>query len=270
MSNPIITDIATVAAEVEKADAQAIAALSHHKGPTIAVWNQSTVLTDEQIIPVVAALQIQASRDFAKAWGLDATLVFVPKANTPGAGWQLVVLDDSTQAGALGFHDVTVDGLPIGKVFAKTDLTAGSSWSVTMSHELLEMLGDPGINLTAFSENQNGGGRLYAYEVGDAPEADENGYLINGVLVSDFVFPSWFEPFWAPNSTQFDYQKKITAPFQLLPGGYIGYYDVASGNGWQQLTADKNPNTLRQSRGAVGSRRDRRRTPRDQWTKSTK
>jgi len=50
-----------------------------------------------------------------------------------------VILDDSDQAGALGYHDLTSDGLPIGKVFAASDLKAGTSWTVTASHELLEM-----------------------------------------------------------------------------------------------------------------------------------
>ena len=34
---------------------------------------------------------------------------------------------------------------------------------------------------------------------------------------------------------QFDGQQKITKPFELLPGGYIGYFDLNSASGWQQL-----------------------------------
>ncbi|OHX36701.1 hypothetical protein BJL95_02150 [Methylomonas sp. LWB] len=221
----------------------------------VAVINASTVVKDEDFAKTVAALQIQVSRDFAPVWGIDATLRALSKQEKPTAHeWWLAILDDSDQAGALGYHDLTSTGLPIGKVFAKTDLHYGDAWSVTASHELLEMLADPTINLTVFDES-NRGGRLYAYEVCDACEADKFGYKINNILVSDFVFPSWFESFWKPNTTQFCYSNKITKPFQLLKGGYIGIYDINSGNGWTQLTAEK---VNHRARPPVGSRRERR------------
>jgi len=121
---------------------------------TVSIFNDSTALTDADVQPVVAALQRQVSEHFAPAWGIDATLAFVPKGQQPRAGsWWLVVLDDTDQAGALGYHDTTPDGLPMGKVFAKTDLDNHLSWSVTVSHELLEMLGDPDVNLTPFVQD---------------------------------------------------------------------------------------------------------------------
>lgn len=243
---------------------------------TISFINASTAVTDDEAKQVMDALQIQVSRDFAPVWGVDASLIFVPSGISPAPGtWWLTVLDNSDQAGALGYHDITPDGLPIGKIFAGTDKAIGSSWSVTASHELLEMLGDPDINLTVLVDNI-----LYAYEVGDAVEADELGYLINGVLVSDFVFPSWFETFRKPG-TQFDFGGHVAAPLQLLPGGYIGYLDITSGQGWQQRTAEvaatntgsdhvlRNMAALRKMRAPVGSRRERRRTPKESWTAST-
>jgi len=39
---------------------------------------------------------------------------------------------------------VTSEGTPLGKVFAGLDLRSASSWTVTLSHELLEILTDPG------------------------------------------------------------------------------------------------------------------------------
>ncbi|MFD6352309.1 hypothetical protein [Nocardia tengchongensis] len=231
----------------------------------IAVWNRSTVLTDAQVSAVVPALQTQVHRDWAPAWGSDADLTFVASHDTPPAGaWWLVILDDSDQATALGYHDLTPDGLPQGKVFAHSDIKFGYTWTVTASHELLEMLGDPDINLAAYVYTGTTLNRLYAYEVADACEADRYGYQIDGVLVSDFVFPSWFESFRKQGGTQFDFGGHITAPFELLPGGYIGVFDIRSGSGWHQLTAESTP--LHYSmRARVGSRRERRRTPRDQW-----
>lgn len=234
----------------------------------ISIINASTVVADSDVKPVVDALQQQVTNDFYPAWGVDAQLTFVPTGSTPPAGsWWLSILDDSDQAGALGYHDLTPDGLPLGKVFAGTDLKYGYTWSVTASHELLEMLGDPNINLTVMVQSGDTAGTLYAYEVCDACEADNFGYKIGDVLVSDFVFPSWFEDFRAEGSTQFDQKNHIQKPLQLLAGGYIGVFDITGGSGWHQVTAEKHPANL-MMRGNVGSRRERRRVPRHHWLKS--
>jgi hypothetical protein len=165
---------------------------------------------------------------------------------------------------------MTNEGLPLGKVFASTDLQYGQKWSVTASHELLEMLGDPDINLSALVEDDaNGSGTLYAYEVCDACEADDDGYDIDGVQVSDFVYPTWFETMWSNasvDSVQFDYMKHVSAPFELRPGGYIGIYNIKSGSGWTQKTADGD--ITYDQRPRVGSRRERRRTSRLHWQRS--
>ena len=74
----------------------------------ISVINESTVLADTDVAPVVAALQKQVSNDFRPIWGTDATLTIVPKGTQPAGGsWWLVLLDDSDQANALGYHDLT-------------------------------------------------------------------------------------------------------------------------------------------------------------------
>src|SRR5271170_4739472 len=133
--------------------------------PTIAVVNESTVATDADIAAMVPSLQKQISNDFSPLWDLDAKLVFVPKGDKPALlDWQMVILDDSDQAGALGYHDLTPAYKPMGKVFARADLQAGDKLSVTISHELLEILADPYVNLSVMnSEN----GNFYAYEVCD-------------------------------------------------------------------------------------------------------
>ena len=61
-------------------------------------------------------------------------------------------------------------------------------------------------------------GAFYAYESADPVE--EQSFPIDGVAMTDFVYPSYFESFRKPNSTQFDSMKKVTRPFQLLKGGY--------------------------------------------------
>lgn len=229
----------------------------------VAVINASTLVSDAQLAPVVAALQIQVTRDFAPLWGIHAHLTQIPTGGTPPAdSWWLSLLDDADQAGALGYHDITATGLPLGKIFVRTTEQAGDQWTVTASHELLEMAADPEINLSVFVQNSNTAGRLYAYEVGDPCEADEFGYDINGVLVSDFITPAWFK---TGSPGPFDFKSHIQAPLQLLTGGYIGIFDVSKGGGWQQLTAKLGN---QKARAPIGSRRERRRIPRDEWTRS--
>jgi hypothetical protein len=222
--------------------------------PVIGITNQSTVLTDYQVQAAIPALQKQITDDFRAYWDIDATLtMMLPNEALPNGWWQLVLTDNPDVAGALGYHEMTSGGTPIGKIFAKLDIENGQSWTVTASHELLEMLADPWINYIAVG----GDGKLYALEVADAVEADELGYQIDGVLVSDFVTPSWFEP---TEADRFDFKQHLTQPFQLAPGGYISILDPK--HGWTQVNADKKP-------VLPGSRRDRRALPRSQWRRSS-
>ena len=66
-------------------------------------------------------------------------------------------------------------------------------------------------------------------------ESEKFSYQIDGVSVSDFVFPAWFEEFRAPGSTRFDHGSHITRPYEILPGGYAVVFDANSGIGWRTL-----------------------------------
>jgi hypothetical protein len=203
----------------------------------ISVINESTAVTDAEVQTWVAAQQIQFDRDFFPIWNLTANITFLPKGQTmPAGNWALVILDNSDAAGALGYHDLTQAGLPMAKVFAGDDIKYGLSWTVTASHEAMEMLADPDINLTVFVQTQTGGD-IFAYEVADAPEDDQFAYDINGVQVSDFVTPAWFNVYSDPSS-KFDFCGHVSQPFEILQGGYIGMFDITKPNqGWTQIQA---------------------------------
>ena len=226
--------------------------------PVIAICNQSNVLSDAQVQAVIPALQRQVSIDFKGYWDLDAELVFQARTEPLTKGWwQIVIVDNPEIAGALGFHELSSQGTPLGKVFAKLDLDHGLSWTVTLSHELLEMLADPWINWMAQGED----GQIYALEVSDAVEADELGYLIDGVLVSDFVTPGWFEQ---TENDRVDFKQRIKNRLELAPGGYISILDPDKG--WIQITAQKA--TAETVPPPVGSRRQRRTMPKAEWRRS--
>lgn len=236
---------------------------------SIDIINQSTAFPPDQLAPLVAALQVQVDRDFAPHWNASAMLIAGDSGDA--THWQLVTLDNADQAGALGYHETTAAGLPLGKVFAKTTLDDGALVSVVASHELLEMLADPYIDLTVFDQGSNPhSGTLYMNEVCDAVEADQYGYDIDGVTVSDFVLPDWFSA-TAGSTGPFDFGGHLTgqAP-TLLPGGYIGAFDIKRGH-WVQLTADEGkPRGTKNIIALEGSRRWRRKLPREQWRRSTR
>jgi hypothetical protein len=127
----------------------------------------------------------------------------------------MVFLDDADQPQALAYHDLTPDGLPEAKVFVKTTLADKQLVSVSASHELVEMLVDPAINMMTTGPDPKA---TYAYESADPVE--ETDFPVDGIPMSNFVYPSYFEIFHKPGSVQFDYMKKVNKPFQILPGGY--------------------------------------------------
>jgi hypothetical protein len=239
----------------------------------IAVINESTVIPDSDMPDVLEALQHQVDLDFAPIWGqaIDTELVLGDKTQpTPPGVWELVILDNSDQAGALGYHDVTSNGDPLGKIFAKDDQQDGTSWTVTASHELLEMLGDPEINLTAEADASDGTTKFYAYEACDACEDDSFGYKITtqsgkDILVSDFVTPKFFMPSMTAPGTQYDFKGNIKAPLQILTNGYLSVWSPATG--WSQITGELVNKTAEQAAPKEGHRRYRR-TTKASWQRS--
>jgi len=189
-----------------------MAAFDHGQVPKIACVNKATVDLGVDFDRLIPALQKFLDEHFVPVWGTPATLV---KATKPLAGaWSIVFLDDADAANALGYHDLTKNGLPLSKIFVKTTLADGQKVSVTACHELAEMMVDPAINLWADGPNAS----LYAYEMCDAVEEDE--FVIDGIAMSDFVYPAYFELFRKAKSAQFDCLDLLTRPFELRKGGY--------------------------------------------------
>jgi hypothetical protein len=194
--------------------------------PVIAVTNESSVLHDDEVRTAMVALQQQIHYDFRPYWDLAGQLVFCKPGSVPPEAWHLVFLDDSDQAGALGYHDLTETEKPILKVFAKTDKQYGLSWTVTASHEILEALADPWICAAMQTSNTE----FYALEVGDPVEADKYAYDKHGTLVSDFILPSWFVP--GISMPKYDFAGHLKKPLEVIDGGYCSIY--VSGQGWTQ------------------------------------
>jgi hypothetical protein len=209
----------------------------------IHIINQSTVLTDAEIQAVIPAVQAQVTEDFGPIWNTSATVQFIGKGKpVPPGSWPLYIRDNSDQPGALGYHQ-DAHGRVDGFVFAADDMKYNVSWTVDLTHELLEMLGDP-TTKTFISLPD---GRKCIREVCDAVEDDNVAYMKNGILVSNFVTPAYF---FEGNGGAFDFRNKLTGPAPALtPGGYLGIFDPRTGQ-WTQVTA-----RLEDGRASYRSRR---------------
>src|SRR5215468_5681475 len=181
--------------------------------PTIACFNKATIPLGVDLNALIAAMQAFVDKYVAPVWGTPAKLI--KSTGFVKGAWAMVFLDDADQPGALAYHDLTPDGLPQSKVFVKTTLDDKQLVSVSASHELVEMLVDPAINMMTTGPDPK---TMYAYESADPVEALS--FEVNGLAMSNFIYPAYFEDFRKPRSAQFDRLKKVTKPFQILSGGY--------------------------------------------------
>jgi hypothetical protein len=181
--------------------------------PTITCFNQATTPLGVDLDALIAAMQEYVTSYVAPVWGTPAHLI--KTTGFQAGAWAMVFLDNADQPGALAYHDLTPDGLPVAKVFVKTTLDNNDLVSVSASHELVEMLVDPATNMMTSGPDAK---TIYAYESADPVE--ELNFLVKGIAMSDFVHPAYFETFRKPKSVQFDHLNQVTKPFQILKGGY--------------------------------------------------
>lgn len=188
-------------------------AFDQGEAPTIACFNKATVALGVDLDALIAAMQAYVDNFVAPVWGTPAKLV--KTTDFQKGAWAMVFLDNADQPGALAYHDLTPDGLPEAKVFVKTTLDDKQLVSVSASHELVEMLVDPAINILTTGPSPK---IIYAYESADPVE--ETNFPVDGIQMSNFVHPAYFEAFHKPGSVKFDHMGKVNKPFQILSGGY--------------------------------------------------
>ena len=179
---------------------------------------------------VAAALQRQASRDFGPIWGVSATVDAFPRLeDIPVGYWPMIIETDIGMPGAAGVHE-DKDGQPFALI------TMSDSWSLTASHEMLEMLGDPfGKRVIPARSPKRGQGRVeFLVEMCDPCEADQFAYTVNDILVSDFYTPRFFDP-KPVDGTRYSFTGALKRPREILRGGYISWHEPVSDHWWQQV-----------------------------------
>jgi hypothetical protein len=217
------------------------------------VTNKSTRVSDIDVEAMTAAVAKQVSEHFAPAWALPASPVsYISSKATPSDGALLTVVDDPDQPGVLGWHTEGEQGVIFGYVFAAPvldnggEVLTGATYTVaaTLSHEVLETIVDPHVNLWASGPDN----WVISPEVCDPVE--NGSYEIAGVSVSNFVTPAWFDAQAADGAT-FDYLRRVTKPFEMDKGGYYVHF---SGGKPSQVFGDEVPGWRRQTKSNVKSR----------------
>lgn len=180
---------------------------------------------------LVRSLGRYVTEHLGPIWGVKAQVITgtVAAALKP-TDWCMMFQDEPDVQNAYGYHYLTPGNQPLSKIFVSLAETSPGGLGVTASHELAEMLIDPGIQLCAVHPD----GTIYAYEVADACE--EQYFAIEGWNMSDFVYPAWFEGFRKRSSTVFDHLSLIQAPYQILKGGYMSIYQNGE---WSQIFGNK-------------------------------
>lgn len=216
------------------------------------VTNRSEVVTNDDLEVILTGIQTQVDRDVLPSWGVHCKLVLRRSAAIviPPTAMQIEIRDESDEEGALGYH-FTENGLPVTYVFAKDDMAGGAGLaglSTTLSHEVLEMLVDPGVNLYALGPAFISGRwrtATFPYEVCDAVQGNTYEIVLAGgvgrpdfgkVTVSDFVFPEWFEPERRAGEMAMNQTGTLQAPFAIDKGGYAS---VLYGGKWRDVWGEK-------------------------------
>jgi hypothetical protein len=142
--------------------------------------------------------------------------------------WDEVDVDD-----ALGYHDENHRGIPYCFVFTQLAKELKEQWSVTLSHEAIELIGDPEVNLLVQGPHPVTGKDVFHwYELCDAVQAES--YKIDEVDVSNFVLPLYFTA-TEERSGRNDFlgrkgkEGKTLESFKVNEGGYIGFFNPATG-----------------------------------------
>jgi hypothetical protein len=148
-------------------------------------------------------------------------LVFIGVRKAPRGSQSITLVDKGPVKGALAYHEM-VDGVADAIVYTGVSKFYGYKWSVGFTHELWEMLVDAPAGAGAVSTVLGSDGVVWANEVADAVEADSDGFLVDGVLISDFVTARWYG---AEQAGPYDYCGHVQKPFDVRLGGYAQWWN---------------------------------------------
>jgi hypothetical protein len=214
----------------------------------ISVINHTNgLLSDSEVQQAIRAVNRQIREDFEPHWGMSGQLklegpaILGSRLSDPDIrreidtrGEAVIYLWYPTEiVEALGYHARNLLGVSYGFVFPQISRALGEPWTATLSHEALELIADPEVNLLVMGPHPGDGGRtvFHWYEVCDAVQTE--GYEIDTVPVSNFVLPLYFtssEEIGSRNDfLNLEHEGGSLPSFGVNPGGYVGFFDPQLG-----------------------------------------
>ena len=192
----------------------------------IGLVSHSRAVDFPALVRVAHALNLQVARDLSPIWSVSVVVVAIPDPARLDPGiWPIHIVDE-LEPGSSGFH-VTEHNQPYAVI------KAGSTWSLRASHEAIEMAVDPSgnrlvaapaIRIVNNDTADSAGVVEYLVEVCGQAIDSSGAYLIDGVLVSDFYTPRYFDP-WGSSGARYSFSGRITRPRQVLPNGALTWFD---------------------------------------------
>jgi hypothetical protein len=222
----------------------------------IALIDTTGVIRFERLKRVAAALQKQVRRDAAQFWEVDATVSAMRHGDDVRNGtWPVRIVPDLR--GGSGFH-FDENGAPFAKV------AIGPAWTLSASHEVLEMAHDPtgnklhhapAIHVVGDQVHDAPGEFHYLMEICDPCESPDHAYHIDGIAVSDFYTPHYFDA-RATAGKQYSFNRRIVGPRQVPKGGYLCWFNPRLGKMQmlRYLKRDKKPRIHTFNVGSPGKR----------------
>ncbi len=185
----------------------------------VALTTLTPLVGQQELSRVAAALQVQITRDFAPLWHVEATVSAFAFDDVPVGYWPIIVQDVIEEFGAAGVHRTEDDEAPYILV------RHGPTWSLTASHELLELLADPtgARKIRGEGHGRHRGPVQYLLEVCAPCEDIATAYLIDGVVVSDFCTPAYFFA-CDQSAARYSLSGAVRKPLQVMPNGYLTWF----------------------------------------------
>ena len=198
-------------------------------------------ILDEEVQCAIRAINRQVEEDFKPYWSFGARLRLEgrsgKKPSTENLSdmrgdavlylWNQVNVEE-----ALGYHEANFAGIPYGFVFTHLAKDLDENWTTTLSHEALELIGDPEGNLLVKGPHPHDR-RVHVFhwfEMCDAVQSES--YEIDGVSVSNFVLPLYFtasdETGGRNDFLGRMYEGETLKSFSVNPGGYVGFFNPSN------------------------------------------
>lgn len=208
----------------------------------IAIVSLTREISIRNLLLVTAAIQKQVTRDFAPIWGISATVdAYSDLTSVPNDYLPVLVFGDASEladeiVGLIGpeagerlldqFESGAVSGVHLNALTRQPFalVAAEEGWTVTLSHETLEMLCDPSCNRLVAAPHPKRPEQRVKYLIEVCDPCMSVWYPVNGMPVADFYTPRYFDPVGVPG-VRYSYTGALEHPRQILEGGYLTYVD---------------------------------------------